>query len=166
MSEDSASGSSWPKTVAEVSLILLGLFFLLAGVAFFVGICLLISIIAFALAAGVHYSDSKASTSSFLVISFKAILIILCFVFLFWGFVQSRTCNSVYCDGVIGVLAIFAVSFISIVLASLLHLKTYSSSDNLNADETWSKKLKGFKVGLVVLVILFSAIIGGLHLKY
>ena len=103
MSEDSASGFSWPKAVVKVSLILLGLFFLLAGVAFFVGICLLISIIAFALAAGVHYSDSKAPTSSFLVISFKAILILLCFVFLFWGFLQSRTCISTYCDGVIGV---------------------------------------------------------------
>ena len=166
MSEDSTSGFSWPKAVVKVSLILLGLFSLWAVILFYSGICLLISMIAFALAAGIHYSDSKAPTSSFLVISFKAILIILCFIFLFLGFVQSRTCNSVYCDGVIGVLAIFAVSFIFIVLASLLHLKTYSSSDNLNADEEWSKKLKRFKVGLVVLVILFSAIIGGLLLKY
>ena len=165
-SKTSASGSSWPKTVAKVSLVLLGFFSLLVVITFYSGICLLISMIAFALAAGVHYSDSKAPTSSFLVISFKAILILLCFVFLFWGFLQSRTCISTYCDGVIGVLAIFAVSFISIVLAFLLHLKTYSSSDNLNADEVWSKKLKGFKVGLVVLVLLFSAIIGGLHLKY
>ena len=45
-------------------------------------------------------------------------------------------------------------------------MKTISSDDVLNADGQLAKKLKNFKVAMVALIILFSAIVGSLHLKY